>query len=275
MRFTSLEEWNRYLNSQFLDKQGGVTDDREGKEEETRQAKPTDPAEATSPDSATVQWREEEPDVSPRVNRRMPEDPLGNIPAIEDFMPWLSTVEPVEGVQAPASPVIPEMKPPEPLPSQYVVEELSVEPTASQSVSRAASGSKGLSAPRPRWKVVEPQLVGVSDTVPDERLPEALMGRLPSHMRFLARVSGYRSAPPSAPKRRRRRDETRLELIERLADPVLTLDETAVLLGVCPTTIRRYTQKGWISHHRTKGGQRRFRLSDIAAFLEQHGRVPR
>lgn len=82
-------------------------------------------------------------------------------------------------------------------------------------------------------------------------------------------------------------EENRQELIARLLDPVLTLEETARLLNVCPTTVRRYTNKGILTHYRkeperrsaqngdaTEGDsvketrQRRFRLSDILAFLE-------
>ena len=99
--------------------------------------------------------------------------------------------------------------------------------------------------------------------------------------------------------------EKRHELIERLLDPILSLEDTARLLNVCPTTVRRYTNKGILTYYRkdtqrsangseaggkseeevkdrTNGDgeigekeigeketrQRRFRLSDILAFLE-------
>ncbi len=76
--------------------------------------------------------------------------------------------------------------------------------------------------------------------------------------------------------------EKRHELIERLLDPILSLEYTARLLNVCPTTVRRYTNKGILTYYRkepehsNKGAssqdketrQRRFRLSDILAFLE-------
>jgi excisionase family DNA binding protein len=65
--------------------------------------------------------------------------------------------------------------------------------------------------------------------------------------------------------------ESREELIRRLFDPPLTLEDTARLLGVCPTTVRRYTNKGLLRHYRTQGNQRRFRLSDLLAFLERWG----
>lgn len=63
--------------------------------------------------------------------------------------------------------------------------------------------------------------------------------------------------------------ESREELIERLVDPVLSLEEVARVLNVCPTTVRRYTNSGALAHHRTAGNQRRFRLSDVLAFLER------
>lgn len=68
--------------------------------------------------------------------------------------------------------------------------------------------------------------------------------------------------------------ETRQELIKRLLDPQVNLEEVSRLLGVCPTTVRRYTNRGWLNHHRTKGGQRRFLLSDVVVFVEKHGRFP-
>ncbi|MCW5937151.1 MAG: helix-turn-helix domain-containing protein [Fimbriimonadaceae bacterium] len=68
--------------------------------------------------------------------------------------------------------------------------------------------------------------------------------------------------------------ETREELIRRLVDPELTLEEASRLLGVCPATVRRYTNRKWLECHRTKGGQRRFRLSAVVKFVDEHGRVP-
>jgi excisionase family DNA binding protein len=70
---------------------------------------------------------------------------------------------------------------------------------------------------------------------------------------------------------RRSATETREELIERLLDPHLSLQETAKLLDVCPTTVRRYTNRGLLAHYRTPGNQRRFRLSDVLAFMERQG----
>lgn len=66
--------------------------------------------------------------------------------------------------------------------------------------------------------------------------------------------------------------ESRQELIRRLLDPELSLEEVSRLLGVCPATVRRYTNRNWLEHHRTKGGQRRFRLTGVVKFVEANKR---
>lgn len=73
--------------------------------------------------------------------------------------------------------------------------------------------------------------------------------------------------------RESRRAETREELLARLLDPTLTLEETARVLEVCPTTVRRYTNRGILPHERSKGNQRRFKLSCVLAFLESQSRA--
>jgi excisionase family DNA binding protein len=65
--------------------------------------------------------------------------------------------------------------------------------------------------------------------------------------------------------------ETREELLQRLLDPEVSLEDAARILNVCPTTVRRYTNRGLLKHFRTPGNQRRFRLSDVLSFLEAHG----
>lgn len=66
--------------------------------------------------------------------------------------------------------------------------------------------------------------------------------------------------------------ESRAELIQRLLDPTITLEEAARILNVCPTTVRRYTNRGVLKHYRTAGNQRRFKLSDVLAFMENGAR---
>ena len=123
-----------------------------------------------------------------------------------------------------------------------------------------------LSAPRPRMKAEEPTRQAI-----DPRM-KLLYENLPRNLEFLARfydddiTSKYYS---------HKFKEPRYELIRRLLDPELTLEEVSRLLGVCPATIRRYTNRGWLEHHRTKGDQRRFRLSALAKHVEEHGRLPK
>ena len=66
--------------------------------------------------------------------------------------------------------------------------------------------------------------------------------------------------------------ETREELVRRLLDPTLTLAEVAVLLDVCTTTVRRYTDRGVLRCFRTPGNQRRFHLSDVLDLMERQAR---
>jgi excisionase family DNA binding protein len=79
---------------------------------------------------------------------------------------------------------------------------------------------------------------------------------------------GMEDAPPPSPKPRVV-GESREELVQRLLDPVLSLEEAATLLEVCATTVRRYTNRGILPCHRTPGNQRRFHLSDIMEFMER------
>lgn len=66
--------------------------------------------------------------------------------------------------------------------------------------------------------------------------------------------------------------ETREALVQRLLDPTLTLEEVSLLLGVCRTTVRRYTDRGVLRCFRTPGNQRRFHLTDVLDFMERQAR---
>lgn len=123
-----------------------------------------------------------------------------------------------------------------------------------------------LSAPRPRMA-----LASHERPVIHAELRE-LIANLPRNLEFLAR---FYNDEVTANYYSHDFKESRTEMIRRLIDPELTLEEVSRLLGVCPATIRRYTNKGWLEHHRTKGGQRRFRLSAVAKHVEKHGRLPK
>ncbi len=79
--------------------------------------------------------------------------------------------------------------------------------------------------------------------------------------------------------------QSRAALIDRLINPVLTLEETARLLNVCAATVRRYNNRGILKAYRKEPvrsvrtndeeaagretRQRRFRLADVMEFLEK------
>ncbi len=117
-----------------------------------------------------------------------------------------------------------------------------------------------MSAPRPRRRKQAPATeLNIDPTV------RIAWERLPKNLEFLTSffcdevTSNYYTGEFK---------ESREELIRRILDPELNLEEVSRLLGVCPATVRRYTNRGWLEHHRTTGGQRRFRLSGLVAFVE-------
>ena len=64
------------------------------------------------------------------------------------------------------------------------------------------------------------------------------------------------------------KNQTREEILDRLINPTISLEEAAKIMGVCKATVRRYTSMGILPHYRTPGNQRRFKLNDIIQFLE-------
>ncbi|MCX6343469.1 MAG: helix-turn-helix domain-containing protein [Armatimonadetes bacterium] len=93
--------------------------------------------------------------------------------------------------------------------------------------------------------------------------------RMPHHLQTLFGVSAEEEVAQNSYMTFR---ENRGELIQKLLDPPITLEEAARILNVCPTTVRRYTNRGVLKHFRTAGNQRRFRLSDVLTFMETKGR---
>ena len=120
-------------------------------------------------------------------------------------------------------------------------------------------------APRPRKRKAPQQKAVVTETT------EVVWKQIPKNLKFLAGVYD-----DSVTRKYYTKDfkESREDLIMRIIDPQLNLEETARLLGVCPATVRRYTNRGWLEHHRTDGNQRRFKLSGIVNFVEEYGRNP-
>lgn len=122
-----------------------------------------------------------------------------------------------------------------------------------------------LSAPRPRRVKVQETREPLDDGFRE------LLEHLPRNIEFLGK---FFNDSVTSHYYNHGFKESREDLIRRLLDPELTLEEVSRLLGVCPATVRRYTNRGWIEHHRTKGGQRRFRLSSVVRFVDRHGRTP-
>jgi excisionase family DNA binding protein len=122
-----------------------------------------------------------------------------------------------------------------------------------------------MSAPRPRRSKESPIETPIGDEFRE------LLEHLPRNLEFLGK---FFNDSVTAHYYNGDFKESREDLIRRLVDPELTLEEAARLLGVCPTTVRRYTNRGWLAHHRTSGGQRRFRLSGLVRFVDEHARFP-
>ncbi len=132
------------------------------------------------------------------------------------------------------------------------------------------------------------------DHVPSGLSAGELWAQVPKHVQTLLALERMEEEQEVAQfSYKRPFQEKRHELIERLLDPILSLEDAARLLNVCPTTVRRYTNKGILTYYRKEQDrvaradvrhneaedastsrseketrQRRFRLSDILAFLE-------
>ncbi|BCW98957.1 MAG: hypothetical protein KatS3mg024_1784 [Armatimonadota bacterium] len=117
-------------------------------------------------------------------------------------------------------------------------------------------------APRPAPAAPPVREAGVEE---EEQAAEPVWNRLPAHLQAFASMQVEEVAQRSYKRGFR---ESRQELLARLLDPPLSLEEAARILNVCPTTVRRYTNRGLLPHFRTAGNQRRFRFSDIVAFME-------
>jgi len=115
--------------------------------------------------------------------------------------------------------------------------------------------------PAPARPIIEQE----PSSTEESKMPPRSAFETPRHFEFLQDLQTQEVAQRSYKKSFK---ESRQELIERLIDPPLTLEEVARLLNVCPTTVRRYTSRGLLTHYRTVGNQRRFRLSDVVEFIE-------
>lgn len=163
------------------------------------------------------------------------------------------------------NPVIDITDPSRPIPTvaDYLGGKRTDEPEQEASDTKVKFKRTQMSAPRPRR-------AGAKRASMDPELREVWEG-LPKSVAFLLE---FYDDSVTAKSYGGEFKESRADLVRRLLDPEITLEETARLLGVCPATVRRYTNRGWLPCHRTKGGQRRFRLSGVVSFVERHGRFP-
>ena len=165
---------------------------------------------------------------------------------------------------------------------EIALEELPQEETLQEETPHALNAERRTSKPRARHaRNVRPE------NVPSGLSASELWAAVPRHVQTLLSLERLEAEQEVAQfSYKRPFQEKRHELIERLLDPILSLEDTARLLNVCPTTVRRYTNKGILTYYRKEPDranrntgevssageketrQRRFRLSDILAFLE-------
>lgn len=215
------------------------------------------------------------------------------IPNVEDYLPFLreqELPEPKASVE-PAYPTLPEA-PPEPSPSQGLMHlsegtgepkpvikqqpvELPAPPVAhTEPAPQQTAGpvetapTVAQAQPKPQTPRVRPAkaVAPTEATAPQD--PGDLWNQLPKHIQILVGQHPKEVAQSSYKEFK----ETREQLIAKLLDPTISLEEAARILNVCPTTVRRYTNRGVLQHLRTAGNQRRFRLSDVLSFLESSTR---
>jgi len=176
-------------------------------------------------------------------------------------------------------------------------------PASADSPTRSLSGVKPPVEPRETSQATPPAAGKTPRETPPRRVPKhrapharnvrpenvpsglsatELWAKVPRHVQTLLALERMEEQETAQSSYKRPFQEKRHELIERILDPILSLEDTARLLNVCPTTVRRYTNKGILTHYRKEPErstrstarpdketrQRRFRLSDILAFLE-------
>lgn len=161
----------------------------------------------------------------------------------------------------PARPFFPAAPGPEPAPENHDCEAPASEPERLATAPALRRPPSRPASPAPSAIAAIPPGADTSDV-------NELWNRVPRHIQWLVGKTAADLVTQNSYKPFR---DTRDQLVRRLMDPELTLEEVARVLGVCPTTVRRYTNRGKLNHHRTAGNQRRFRLSDVLEFLEAHG----
>ncbi|HLK56154.1 MAG TPA: helix-turn-helix domain-containing protein [Chthonomonadaceae bacterium] len=235
----------------------------------------------------------------PRRQEALRPQPFGEPPALQADIPPFERYLPATHSAVQAEPATPTNKPPSreaatdgspahlPDGAFSVLIPMNSLPFQRPTVAPAAGtppSAEAVDAPRraPRSRARHARNVR-PDYVPSGLSAAELWATVPKHVQTLLALGRMEEVEAEVAQSSYKRpfQQTRQELIERLLDPILSLEDTARLLNVCPTTVRRYTNKGILTYYRKEpdrpsmGGnpdketrQRRFRLSDILAFLE-------
>jgi hypothetical protein len=236
-----LDEWQKFIESQFLDDAPKVPPKQADRKQTTHDGQPTQ--QATLPLSSSTSGHAAFAPVA---------DIDVDIPSFEHYLP-ASHTSANENVVSPAPTDLTDKDP--------------------------ANGLEGRRVPLSRARHarnVRPE------NVPSGLSAAELWAQVPKHVQSLLALERIDAEKEIAQfSYKRPFQEKRHELIGRLLDPILSLEDTARLLNVCPTTVRRYTNKGILTYYRKEPDrpsnrsaskketrQRRFRLSDILAFLE-------
>ncbi len=281
-----MDDYQKWLDDQFMDEgEESVTTaeaEQEGPIAESEEPTITSDDPSTAP--AFSEYTAPNPDyVEPRQiiqhSRVQPPAEESALPALDDYIPFLrsralETVEsapsmpetplaPIGQAEAPVRPDSDEPALNEPLQPVFTPQaEGQVQQVGKVGIVRPSSAV----SERPRARHARP-------AAPAENIqpldPDKLWNLVPKHLQVLIAMDSDEVAQNSY---KRQFKESRIDLISRLLDPTLSLEDTARVLNVCPTTVRRYTNKGMLTHQRTQGDQRRFKLSDVLAFLEAQSR---
>lgn len=277
-----LEEWQRFIETQFLAEE---PDAKPSPSEQEEASVPEVPLEIVVPEPPPLAARSadsEKTKSAEAVARRgvsPPEKNGGSVPPV--FTP-----PDIEAIEIPSferylppfrqvTSSKPAPQPPEEAQAEAVIAEIKVKSSAPFS---APSSARNKCAPG----MSEREAAGADFPAPSADL----WANVPRHIQTLLALEQQDEEEVAQNSYKRPFAEKRRELIERLLNPVLSLEDTARLLNVCPTTVRRYTNKGLLVCYRKEPErtaeteemaeellaketrQRRFRLSDILAFLE-------
>lgn len=207
-----------------------------------------------------ARWTEPEPVAEEPVAEELQMEPAPepeSYPLLNNLSEGTGVPRPISSVQQ--TPVVEDKAP--------VVEQPVVQPAPQpRAEARPVEPVRSEPTPAPAPQAVERRETPMAAPVTQDASLQEKWDRMPHHLQVLFGTSDEEIAQNSYKPFR----ETRGQLIERLLDPTISLEETARILNVCPTTVRRYTNRGVLPHYRTAGNQRRFKLSDILSFME-HG----